>query len=513
MNHQLSKEILPRVTNPSGISVPAKTIFDLPEKVIQFGTGALLRGLPDYFIDKANKLGLFNGRIVVVKSTGPGAPDVFAPQDNLYTQVIRGLTNGVINEQFTINASISRVLSASSQWKEALECASNPEMEIVISNTTEVGICLTDDHIDLDPPNSYPGKLLAFLYARYQFFKGDRTKGMVIVPTELITGNGDKLLSIVKSLAESNNLENSFVEWLDASCHFCNSLVDRIVPNTVPDSLRQEIEGQLGYHDQLMITSEVYNLWAIETKSKKIKAILSFEKADEGVVIAEDITSFRELKLRLLNGSHTFNCALAFLSGFETVKEAMENTVFSGFVERIMFTEISPSIINKDLTREQAETFSRNVLERFRNPYIDHKWLAITLNFSSKMAMRNASLIFGYSERFGSVPSCMSLGFASFLLFMKGKPDGEKYYGEWHGKKYLINDESAGYFAGVWSAHQGIDLVVTVLRNTALWGSDLNQIQGLAESIWCYLEQLHDGNPLKIMEALIGQPVDEKIRG
>src|SRR6185436_11389404 len=120
------------------LQVPSDSVFDLPEKVLQFGTGVLLRGLPDYFIDKANRKGIFNGRIVVVKSTSTPGADAFAKQDGLYTICVRGLENGHTIEENIINSSISRVLSAAEEWSTILACAHNPEMQLIVSNTTEV---------------------------------------------------------------------------------------------------------------------------------------------------------------------------------------------------------------------------------------------------------------------------------------------------------------------------------------------------------------------------------------
>src|ERR1700730_1573709 len=99
-----------------GVIKPWEAIFVLPEKVLQFGTGVLLRGLPDYFIDKANRSGIFNGRIVVVKSTDAGDANVFNGQDALYTLCIRGVENGKKTEENIICSAISRVLSAKQQW-------------------------------------------------------------------------------------------------------------------------------------------------------------------------------------------------------------------------------------------------------------------------------------------------------------------------------------------------------------------------------------------------------------
>ena len=152
---QLSQRAIKKIPPQAGLVIPGERLFSLPEKVLQFGTGVLLRGLPDYFIDKANRQGEFNGRIVVVKSTSQGSADAFDKQDGLYTLYVKGIDNGKMTEEAIINSSISRVLSAKEQWSSILECARNPEMKIIISNTTEVGIVLTDDDVSLTPPPAF----------------------------------------------------------------------------------------------------------------------------------------------------------------------------------------------------------------------------------------------------------------------------------------------------------------------------------------------------------------------
>ena len=138
------------------VSVPDEKLFGLPEKVLQFGTGVLLRGLPDYFIDKANRKGIFNGRIVVVKSTDSGDSAAFDQQDGLYTLCMRGVVNGETVEDNVISSSISRVLSAGKEWSTILQCAHNTDLSVVISNTTEVGITLVKDDINSNHPFLIP---------------------------------------------------------------------------------------------------------------------------------------------------------------------------------------------------------------------------------------------------------------------------------------------------------------------------------------------------------------------
>ena len=482
---QLSKQTLNKISPQAGLVIPEPRMFDLPEKVLQFGTGVLLRGLPDYFIDKANRSGEFNGRIVIVKSTSQGSADAFDQQDGLYTLYVKGIENGKMTEEAIINSSISRVLSANEQWQEVLQCAHNPEMKIIISNTTEVGIVLKeDDDITSSPPASFPGKLLSFLYERYKAFYGREDSGMVIVPTELITDNGNKLLSIVLQLANKNDVGQKFIDWLTGANHFCNSLVDRIVPGKLPEAEKNIAEAKFGYKDELMIMAETFRLWAIESASARVKEMLSFSKSDPGVVITPDIEKFRELKLRLLNGTHSFACALAFLAGFDTVKEAMQDEDISNYVRKLMMLEIAPALDGETISYNEACAFGNQVSDRFRNAALDHKWISISMNYTSKMKLRNVALLLKQHAKTGSVPENMVLGFAAYLLFMKcSKGADEKFYGEANGKKYAIQDEAAPYFFNKWAIKNIDTFVDSILSDKELWGTDLSVLNGFAAAV------------------------------
>ena len=480
---QLSNKVLPSLRTSGKQGVPPEELFSLPEKVLQFGTGVLLRGLPDYFIDKANKQGIFNGRIVVVKSTSQGGTDAFAQQDNLYTICIRGIEKGQKVDETVVNAAVSRVLSAADDWQAILACAANPQLQVIISNTTEVGITLVkDDKVDAAPPSSFPGKLLAFLQERYKKFNGIKEGGLVIIPTELIPGNGTKLKGIVLELARLNNLPEAFITWIGEANDFCNSLVDRIVPGKLPAADAAAMQERLGYTDELMIMSEVYRLWAIETADERSKAILSFSEADAGVILAPKIDKFRELKLRLLNGSHTFTCGLAVLAGFTTVKQAMDNPSFSAFITQLMLDEIVPAISGDIVPVEEAKAFAAAVLDRYRNPFIEHQWLSISLQYTSKMKMRNVPVIQQYYDKNGSVPQHMALGLAAWLLFMKStKKDATTYAGRTAEKEYVLNDDYAAHLYEFWTAAN--PPVKQVLQDQALWGVNLDALPGLAEAV------------------------------
>ena len=498
---QLSKDNLKNIKPQPGLIIPEEKLFELPEKVLQFGTGVLLRGLPDYFIDKANRQGIFNGRVVIVKSTSQGGTDAFAKQDGLYTLCVKGIEDGQKIEETIINSSVSRVLAAGDDWKKILDCAHNPEMQIVVSNTTEVGITLIDDNIHSFPPVSFPGKLLAFLYERYKTFNGSDESGMVIIPTELIMHNGTKLHSIVLELAIKNKLEENFINWINNSNHFCNSLVDRIVPGKLPENDKAETEKQLGYTDDLMIMSESFRLWAIESGSEKVKQVLSFSQVDDGVVIAPSIEKFRELKLRLLNGTHTFSCGVAHLAGFTTVKEAMADDTFASYIHDLSIRDIASAICDDMIKMEDATAFASKVMDRFRNPFLDHQWLSISVQFSSKMKMRNVPILLKHYAKSNEVPENMALGFAAFLLFMKTKNSGNKYEGISNDKNYTVQDDNAAYFAEHWRSKNENEVVDTILADKNFWDADLSALPNFAEAVKINLKSLIDNGVVKTIAA------------
>ncbi|MCL4638449.1 MULTISPECIES: tagaturonate reductase [Olivibacter] len=502
---RLNNKFLQKGTLPVEVEVPAANWKELPVKVIQFGTGVLLRGLPEYFIDKANRKQVFNGRIVVVKSTASGRTDSFEEQDGLYTLCVKGIENGKEIEEISINSSIKEVLTASENWGEILRYAEEPQLRVVISNTTEVGIMYDkDDKITLNPPHSYPAKLLAFLYKRFQYFGGDKEAGMVILPTELISDNGKKLKEIIVKLAEQHRLEAAFLHWLEDANYFCNTLVDRIVPGKLPFEEHQKMQERVGYQDDLMIMAEPFRLWAIEAKDPKVAEILSFSTVDDGMVITSDISKFKELKLRLLNGTHTFSCGLAVLAGCETVKAAMADPLLEGFIKKLLMEEIVPTVVSRGgIENEEAKLFAEKVLDRFRNQSLDHKWINITLNYTSKMEMRNVALIKGFYDAVGEAPEFMAMGFAAYILFMKAKRSIDNTYKGYTNEKgyYTINDEYAALFEGLWSKEPE-QVVEAVLNDQRIWKQKLT-LPGFQEKVLHYLRLLMDNKVKEVIKEAV----------
>jgi tagaturonate reductase len=453
-----------------------------PERVIQFGTGVLLRGLVDYAVNKANNHNFFKGCVVQIKSTGNGSADDFSQQDHLYTVAVRGVKNGTLLQQYEINSSISRTLNANTDWNEVLQLAHQTETNIIVSNTTEAGIVYNEnDTASNTPPASFPGKLMALLYERYRVFNGDSTKGYTIIPTELISNNADELKAIVLKLAQKSNADAGFINWIEQANTFCNSLVDRIVTGKPSTEKMKEHEAQLNYQDHLLIECEPYLLWAIQG-NEKVKQQLSFALPGSGVIVEPSIEKYKELKLRMLNGTHTFMCGIAYINGFEYVKDALQNPEMNSEIRNLLMQEIALSL---PYETKEVIAFAESVLERFENPFIEHKWINITLNYTQKMSFRNIANITRYYEKFNTVPQYMAKGFAYYIRFMNvfQKDEQHIFYGKVNNKMYAINDPEAEAFYKLQQQYAGKELVKAVLGKTDWWMMDLNELPGFSDAV------------------------------
>lgn len=484
--------------------------FDLPERIMQFGTGVLLRGLCDYAVDKANKNGVFNGRIVVVKSTNSDSSD-FDRQDSIYTLQERGIseTGETVNDATVITA-ISRVVDATNAWKDVLKCVENPKLNIIISNTTEAGLVYLKEDIFQSPPKSFPAKLTAVLYARFKTFNGSETHGLTVLPTELVVENGKLLRGYVLQHTAANDLPEAFTYWLNTACDFCDSLVDRIVSGAPSKAEKEErFLEHYNYRDELCIDSEPFMLWAIEG-NERVTQRLSFAKIENRVVVADDIAPFREQKLRILNGGHTISINAAFLSGHKLVRDMMTDSVCGDFTESVILNEILPTV---EPICSDAPNFANAVLNRFRNPFIAHKLISITFQNSAKMQARNAETFKRYYEKTGTVPPLMSLGFAAYLLFSKvEKQENGQYFGRYTegGDFCLITDDKAAILQKKWAKIEGstnkkrlLELVDNIVSDPLMFDETLKNIPNFIETVAdCLFDLVNNGVKNTVEKAL-----------
>ncbi|MEN7547444.1 tagaturonate reductase [Rapidithrix thailandica] len=492
----LSRKLLHSL-DPAKITLPTEEQLSYPEKVLQFGTGAFLRAFVEDFIDRANRIGKFKGRVVMVGSTGSARTELLKKQEGLYTLRVEGICQGEAVVENRVISSISRVLSAQDEWDQVLACVRNPALNLIVSNTTEAGIRLQKENIYTHLPVSFPGKLTACLWERYKAFDGE--EGMTILPCELVVNNGTLLKSMVIEQARFNHLEEGFFEWLREKVSFRNTLVDRIVPGT-PDSIKKEaVWKELGYQDEMLNVAEVYRLWAIEG-SESLSDKFPFLAVDPGIILQGDISSFRERKLRILNGGHTISVAVGFLAHLKTVSDCLEDALISEFISTVILNEIVPALEN-----EEAD-FALEVLDRFRNPHLNHHLLSIALQYSSKMESRNAETFFKYFAKFQRVPSLMTLGFAAFMYFMRVKPCEVGFMGCYQGVEYEVEDQNAKYFSDFWkdaslsSTEELRAVLAKFFEESPFWKVNFNAIPNFSDSVAEFLIKVDQLGVRKLIE-------------
>ncbi|MEN8906701.1 MAG: tagaturonate reductase [Clostridiales bacterium] len=464
---------------------------DLPIKVLQFGEGNFLRGFVDWMFNKLNENDLFNGKIVIAQPLETGLVDVLNQQDGLYTLLLRGLKDGKIVSEKEIITSVDHGLNIYKEYDEYIKLAENPELRVIVSNTTEAGIAYKkDDKLSDSPQSSFPGKLTALLYKRFTYFKGDESKGFILLPCELIDRNGDKLKNIVLQYANDWNLGDEFVNWLNNSNYFLNTLVDRIVTGYPKDEIDILTAG-LGYQDNLIDTGEIFHLWVIEGDIK-ISKELPFHKIGINVVWTNDMTPYRARKVSVLNGAHTMTVLAAYLFGLDTVKECIDNKLISDYMKKGLFEEIIPTL---EFPKNEVIDFANSVIERFANPFIKHNLLSISLNSVSKFKTRVLPSLLEYVKINEKIPEVLSFSLASLIAFYKSTTlEENKLKGVRNKNTYNIIDDISilKYFKNIWSEYDESKnsvkhIVTNILSQKDFWDKDLNNIEKLNENVTNYL--------------------------
>ncbi|WP_422858436.1 tagaturonate reductase [Flagellimonas sp. S174] len=444
-----------------------KTVPMVPERpirIIQFGEGNFLRGFVDWMVDILNEKTHFNGNIQIVQPLQKGMGAWINEQEGLYHVLLEGIEKGIKTQTTRLITSIEGVLNPFENYQAFLELAENPDLEFIVSNTTEAGIVF--DEKDDNPktlPKTFPGKLTALLHQHFISFDRYPPKELKILPCELIEKNGDKLKECVLKYIELWNLSKDFVQWVERSVIFYNTLVDRIVPGFPKENI-QAIQEKLDYEDNLVVKAEPFHLWVIEGP-KKLEDLLRFKEAGLNVVFTNDLTPFRTRKVRILNGTHTAMVPIAYLNGFKEVREVVEDEKMAKFLDQIIFKEIIPTL---DMPKEELETYAYEVLERFKNPFIKHKLLDISLNSISKFRVRVLPSILNYLESYKQVPEGLAVAFTYLMVFYKGEHASQSIP--------IKDDETvASFFKEAWSS-KDVELTISrILSNEALWGINMEK--------------------------------------
>ena len=476
---RLTRQLLSEHVFPAGLASGPRQL--LPERVLQFGEGNFLRSFTDWMIDGMNAAGQFGGGIVIVQPIASGLAAKLNEQGGCYTVLSRGMVAGQPVTDRRLVTSVTRALNPYTEFAAYRALAAQPELRFVVSNTTEAGIAYElEAHTPDQPQQRFPAKVCAFLYARFQAFDGAPDKGLVFLPCELINHNGATLKQYVGRHAQDWRLGDAFCRWLETANTFCDTLVDRIVPG-YPAAEAAQLEAELGYADQLITVGEHFHLWVIEGPAWLADA-LPLAKAGYNVIVTNDMQPYRNRKVMVLNGAHTASVLAAFHAGLDTVEQMMSDPQTGEFVRRAVQDEILPTL---DMDADGLASYAAAVLERFRNPFIRHELLSISLNSVSKWKVRVLPSLKAYQARFGKLPDRLAFSLAALLNFYRGaaQADGSR-CGLRNGQSYPIRDDAP--ILAAFTACRDLPSAAyaeRILGDIACWGEDLRLIPGLADRV------------------------------
>lgn len=478
-------------------------ISERPERILQFGKGNFLRAFAAWAVQRLNQHENFNGNIVIVEATPRGGGDIINQQDGLYHLILEGITDGKPSREIEMIDCVSHCINPYQDYASYQQLIDSPKLRFVISNTTEAGIRWQNgETLSQQPQSSFPGKVTALLHRRFQRFSGAADKGLIFLCCELIENNSTTLKALVERHASEWDLEPGFIDWVHQHCAFCNTLVDRIVSGRPEDRL-EEIQQELGFRDELIVTAESYHQWSIEAPDW-VKDEFPVHRLGLNFNYATTLeqASIRDMKVRILNGTHTGTMPVAYLSGVDTVVAATEHPQVSSFMRQMLIDEIIPCIPDADpvYTRDFAE----RTLERFQNPYIQHQWLSISLNSMSKWQTRNLPSLLDSIKHTGILPLRITFSLAALIAFYRGvrQPDTST-----PSESYTCQDskEILTLFSDLWYQYNTgklavKDLVRAVLSYETIWQQDLNQIDGLTDTVTKYLESILEQGMVATLE-------------
>jgi tagaturonate reductase len=363
------------VSKPVFETIKAKYV---KKRIIQFGTSRFLQAHADLFIHEARQAGQDIGPITVVKSTAGserlGRITAFARPEG-FPVIIRGIVdNQIINKKFMVK-SIDSAMVADHEWV-ALQQLFAHEAEVIISNVSESGYDVPAEDLVSEPvfdqvPISFPAKLLSLLKSRFK--ATGRT--ILILPCELVSENGRVLRQILNKIAKCWALSALFMKWLDEKVVICNTLVDRIVSEPI------EPIGAVG---------EPYALWAIKRDAR-----YEIPFSHPSIILTDDLTPFLRLKLHILNLGHSFLADIwktEQREPTETVREMLNDSKIKNRLLNLYNNEVIKGFSIRG-RQEESEQYVEKTIERFQNPFLDHRVSDIFQNHSLKVERRVVDFI------------------------------------------------------------------------------------------------------------------------
>lgn len=381
-----------------------------PTTTLLFGAGNFQRAFAAWMMQRLNATDHPVGPALVARVTDGGRYGALERADWRYPVWTRGLRGGERVDEATWVEAVAGAVYPYEGFDGFLATARTESLHTLISNTTEAGIAFVAEELPAGrPAQTFPGKLAQWLHARWEHAAGHPEWGVDVWPCELIEDNGQRLRACVERYAEAWGYEPLFKTWL-MHCGWLDTLVDRIVPGRPPAS---ELAGgavaeEVRAAADVAVVAEPYHRLAIAGASARFRENWRFGAAGLNVSYIDDLTPDRALKVRLLNGAHTAMVPVGLRGGLATVREFVEDGRWGPWLRGLLLEEIAPTLWRSGapgLDRATVEAYALAVLERFANPYVEHRLEAILLNAFAKWPPRLGATVAHYVASGAEVPA------------------------------------------------------------------------------------------------------------
>lgn len=435
---------------PGDVLRPAYDRTQVKTGVVHLGIGAFHRAHQAAMFDDVLSAGDLRWGIVAASLRSPAVRDQMAPQDGLYTMLVR---DGAA-QTARIMGAVQKVLIAPEAPAELLTVMAAPDTQIVTLTITEKGYKLDPasgalieedpqlaaDMLSLKAPQTALGYIVAALAMR----RAAGLKPFTAISCDNLPHNGTRLRGGVLALARHHDPE--LAVWIEAYGAFPETMVDRIVPATTPQDI-EDLAQRLGVEDRAMVKTEPFSQWVIEDHFCGPRPAFG-----AGVQLTAAVAPWEEAKLRLLNGAHSGIAYLGGLAGLAHVHEVLQRPEARAFVAQLWDeaqTTLSPP------PELDIAAYRTALMARFDNPTLMHRTHQIAMDGSQKLPQRLLAPIAARLTA-GQGIEALSLAVAGWIRWQAGRDDA--------GQTFTIDDPLAAVIAqrlaGATDAETRVDAVL-----------------------------------------------------
>ena len=413
LNNQALEEL------PAAVATPRYNRNLLSAGIVHLGIGAFHRAHQAWYTEQVLSDAAPDWGIVGASLRSPGVRDQLAPQNYLYSLVVKGNEG----QSVQVIGSVLDVFVAPESPHALLETLAREEIRIVSLTITEKGYChdpasgtLNLQHPDIqhDLANPHaPKSALGFIVYALRKRRAAGAPGFTLLSCDNLPSNGQLLQRVVMAFARQ--VDGELADWIADNTRFPCTMIDRIVPATT-DADRDALEQQLGVRDNAAVMAEPFTQWVVEDHF--LRGRPAWEES--GATFVEDVEPFELIKLRLLNGCHSLLAYSGYLAGFETVADVMGEPAFAALAESFLASEASAAV--EAPAGFDLADYRQQLLQRFANRALRHRTWQIAMDGSQKIPQRWLGTLRHQLQSGGSIKH-LSLALACWIRYVSAVDD------------------------------------------------------------------------------------------